>query len=180
MVHLARLLFLSVSLVTIVFGNLLKRTVTQIEGDIANISSLVNILCDDINGFPASGLAGALSIHQAVGNLVTAFNTATSDIEATGSISEADAQRILATLAPILSLLEDCTGQMTTKRPNFMALPIGGLQALILQDLKNLKTAIDALLLALGAIIPPDLVAQVGATQTDIDSVFAAAITAFS
>jgi hypothetical protein len=65
MVHLARLLFLSVSLVTIVFGNLLKRTVTQIEGDIANISSLVNILCDDINGFPASGLAGALVINAA-------------------------------------------------------------------------------------------------------------------
>ncbi|KAJ7907156.1 hypothetical protein B0H13DRAFT_2332653 [Mycena leptocephala] len=50
---------------------------------------------------------------------------------------------VLAALAPILSLLEDCTGQLITKQPNFTALPIGALQALILQDLKNLKTAID-------------------------------------
>ncbi|KAJ7455497.1 hydrophobic surface binding protein [Mycena latifolia] len=180
MVHLARLLLLSVSLVTTVFGNSLKRTVKQIESDIANISSLVTILCDDINGFPASGLAGALSIHPDIENLITAFNTATSDIEATESISEADAQLILADVASILSFLENCTEQLITKRPNFAALPIGGLQALVLQDLESLKNAIDAFFRALNVSIPPDLAAQAGAIQTDSDSASAAAIAAFS
>lgn len=65
MVHLARLLLLSVSLMTIAYGNPLKRTAAQIESDIASISSQGTTFCNDINGFPASGLVGALVITAA-------------------------------------------------------------------------------------------------------------------
>jgi hypothetical protein len=59
MVQLSRLIF-SLSLLAASVATPLKRTVAQVESDIANISSQVTTLDNNIKAFPGSGLAGAL------------------------------------------------------------------------------------------------------------------------
>jgi hypothetical protein len=92
-------LLLSVSLFVASLATPLKRTVAQVEADIANITSQVNVWDERINGFPSSGLVGALvsfaaafpstffsrsavqAIHNATGGLGTSLTTSTTDIK---------------------------------------------------------------------------------------------------
>ncbi|KAJ6571645.1 hydrophobic surface binding protein A-domain-containing protein [Mycena capillaripes] len=179
MVQFSRLFF-SLSLVAAAFATPVKRTVAQVEADIASISSQVTTLDNDIKGFPASGLAGALGIHAAAGTLGSTLNTGTTDVTNTGTVSEADGATILSSVQAFEPTILDALTQITAKQPNFAALPIGGIPALVLQDLKNLKTSTDGFSGALIAAAPADLKAQATAIQTAIDAAFSKAITAFS
>ncbi|KAF7349327.1 Hydrophobic surface binding protein [Mycena sanguinolenta] len=86
--------FFSLCLIAASFAAPAKRTVTQVEADIASISTQVNVLSNAIQGLPASGLVGALAISTAVELLDTLLNIGTSDIKATGPLDEAGATTI--------------------------------------------------------------------------------------
>ncbi|KAK7046608.1 hydrophobic surface binding protein [Favolaschia claudopus] len=180
MVQFTRSLF-SLCLVAAAFATpLFKRTVAQVESDIASISSQVTTLDNNIKGFPASGLAGALGIHTAATNLETTLNTGTNDVKATPAFSESDGQTILNSVQAIEPVILDALAQITAKKADFDALPIGGLPALILQDLKTLKADTDAFSGALIVNAPADLKSQATTIQTNIDAGFASAIAAYS
>lgn len=72
MVQLSRLL-LSLALVAASLATPLKRTVAQIEADLATLQSQVTSLDNNIKGFPASGLTGAL-VFPAAAFLPTCFH----------------------------------------------------------------------------------------------------------
>ncbi|KAJ7788412.1 hydrophobic surface binding protein A-domain-containing protein [Mycena olivaceomarginata] len=159
MVQLTRLFF-SLCLVSVSFATPAKRTVAQVEADITSIGNQVKTLDTDLTGFPASGLAGALAIHTAASNLVTTVNTGTTDVKNTGTVSEADGNTILTQVQAIEPTILDALSQITAKQPSFAALPIGGIPALVLQDLKTLNTSTVAFAAALIVAAPADLRAQ--------------------
>ncbi|KAJ7243178.1 hydrophobic surface binding protein A-domain-containing protein [Mycena haematopus] len=179
MVQFTRSLF-SLCLIAASFALPAKRTVAQIESDIASISTQVTALDNDIKGFPASGLVGALNIHNAAGSLETTLNTGTSDVEANGPFDEADGTTILNSVQAIEPVILDALSRLATEEPSFAALPIGGIPALVLADLKTLKADTDAFAAALIAAAPADLKAAATTIQSNIDAGFAAAIAAFS
>ncbi|KAJ7023287.1 hydrophobic surface binding protein [Mycena alexandri] len=180
MVQLSRLL-LSLALVAASLATPLKRTVAQIEADLTTLQSQVTSLDNNIKGFPASGLTGALEIHDAAAGLESSLNTATSDVKATPTVSEADATTILNTVQNnIEPLVIDALTRIAGDRAAFDAQPIIGLSALVLVDLQTLKNDTDAFSNALIAAAPADLKTQATAIKTAIDAAFSKAIAAFA
>ncbi|KAF9038012.1 hypothetical protein BJ165DRAFT_1553735 [Panaeolus papilionaceus] len=73
-----------------------------------------------------------------------------------------------------------CLNDIIAKKSTLAAIPITGLIALILQDLKNLQTAIIALENALLGAVPVEVQSQAAATVAAINNAFANAIAAYS
>ncbi|KAJ7578981.1 hydrophobic surface binding protein [Mycena floridula] len=160
-----------------------KRTPAQVEADLDNMTTQVSNLDTAITGFPASGLAGALTIHTDIGNLNTAIQQATTDTMATPPFSEADGNLILTKEKKFLSILVDVMNQLVSKKTSFQgqkALPLGGVPALVLQDLQSLSPNVCALEKAIIAKLPADLVAEMNVIKNSVSSSFATAIAAYS
>jgi hypothetical protein len=108
-------------------------------------------------------------------SVITTLNGAVTDVTATSQLSEADGRTILSSVEAIEPTILDALTNIVVKKPAFVrvyfsllagperlttslflqaALPIGGLPALILQDLKNLKTATVAFANGLVSIAP--------------------------
>ncbi|KAF7349340.1 Hydrophobic surface binding protein [Mycena sanguinolenta] len=190
--------FFSLCLVAASFAVPTKRTVAQVEADIANIATQVTALDNDIKGFPASGLVGALNINTASTNLETTLNTATTDVKNTGAVDEADATTILNSVKAIQPVIIDGLTRISTEEPAFVnntpfrrrlefliymhrrLLPVAGIPALVLLDLQTLKTDTDAFGAALISAAPADLKAEATSILSAIDGAFATAIAAFS
>ncbi|KAL0568528.1 hypothetical protein V5O48_013455 [Marasmius crinis-equi] len=159
-----------------------KRDVATVKADIATISTQVNALDTSINAFPNTGgtLASALAIHNAAVTLDTSVKKAVTDTQATSAFSEADGQSILSSVEAIEPTILDALNGIVAKKAAFQALPIGGIPALVLQDLKNLNTDTGAFADALIAKSPADLVTQANQIKTTIANAFATAIAAYS
>ncbi|KAF7349321.1 Hydrophobic surface binding protein [Mycena sanguinolenta] len=169
--------FCSLCLIAVSFAAPTKRTVAQVEADITDISNQATTLDNDIKGFPASGIFGALAMENAVGSLETALNKGTSDVQATGLINEADATTMLNAVKAIEPTIIDGLEQLTAKESDIFRDPP---KEVVLSDLKNLQTATDAFAGALIAAAPADLTAQATSIQSAIDAAFATAIAAYS
>ncbi|KAJ7603570.1 hydrophobic surface binding protein, partial [Roridomyces roridus] len=172
-------LFIAASLVASGFASPAKRTVAQVEADIATITSQVNALDTQITGFPASGLTGALAIHSAAGTLETALSTGTSDVKSTGSLSEADGTTVLNSVSALSPTILDSLSQLTAKKASFAALPIAGIPALVLADLQALNASTGAFSAALIASAPADQVATATSLQNGVIAAFNTAIAAY-
>ncbi|KAJ7207202.1 hydrophobic surface binding protein, partial [Mycena pura] len=153
MVQLSLSLFV-LSLFAVSFTNPVKRTVAQVESDIATISTQLTSLDNDIKGFPASGLVGALNIHSAAGTLDNTLNSATTDVTATGTVDVADGTTILNAVQAFVPTIQDATTRISGDKAAFAAQPIGGLPALVLSDLKALNASTIAFANALIAGAP--------------------------
>ncbi|KAJ7839179.1 hydrophobic surface binding protein A-domain-containing protein [Mycena leptocephala] len=169
----------SLSLLAAGVATPLKRTVAQVESDIANISSQVTTLDNNIKAFPGSAVVFQ-GIHSAAGNLESILNKATSDVNATGAVSEADAMTILHSVEALEPTILDSLSQISTKRAAFDSQPISGLSALVKADLQTLKTDTDAFANALIAAAPADLKAEAMTILTNVDNGFNSAIAAYS
>ncbi|KAJ7611149.1 hydrophobic surface binding protein [Mycena rosella] len=180
MVQFSRLIF-SLSLFAAAFATPVKRTVAQVEADIASISAQVTTLDNAIKAFPATGgsLVAALTIHTDATSLETTLNQGTSDVTATGTVSEADGRTILSAVEAFEPTILDALTQIAAKQPAFAALPIGGIPALILQDLQTLKTDTVNFSNALIANAPADLKAEATTLTNNITNGFNTAIAAY-
>ncbi|KAJ7484828.1 hydrophobic surface binding protein [Mycena galericulata] len=181
MVQISRFLtVLSVAAVGLALS--VKRTVAQVEADIATISTQVTTLDNAIEAYPTSGgtLLAALTIHSDATTLITTLNSATTDVTNTGALAEADARTILNSVEAIEPTIFDALTDIVTKQASFAALPIGGIPALILQDLTNLKTATVAFAAALVSNAPADLQAEATTVEDNITAAFDPAIAAYS
>ncbi|KAJ6492998.1 hydrophobic surface binding protein [Mycena sanguinolenta] len=172
--------FFSLCLIAASFAVPTKRTVAQVEADIANIATQVTTLDNDIKGFPASGLVGALNINTASGNLETTLTGATTDVKNTGPVDDADGTTILNAVKVIQPVIIDGLTRISTEKAAFAALPVAGIPALVLLDLQNLKTDTDAFGAALIAEAPADLKPVATSILSAIDAAFATAIAAYS
>ncbi|KAJ7888325.1 hydrophobic surface binding protein [Mycena olivaceomarginata] len=153
-----------------------------LTADIARISTQVTTLDNAIEAYPLTGgtLLNALTIHTDATTLITTLNGAVTDVTATSQLSEADGRTILSSVEAIEPTILDALTNIVVKKPAFAALPIGGLPALILQDLKNLKTATVAFANGLVSIAPADLVAEATQLSSNITAAFDPAIAAYS
>ncbi|KAJ7603571.1 hydrophobic surface binding protein [Roridomyces roridus] len=175
MVQISRILF-AAYLVAAGFATPVKRTVAQIEACIANVNTDLTTMGNAINGFPASGLGGALAIHTAAGNLGTALSAGTSALVSTGSLSEADGQVIVGSISAMQSPILNLLNQLGKKKAGFAALPVGGIPAEVLADLQALKTKTTAFSAALIANSPAGQVSIATSIETTIIAGFNTAI----
>ncbi|KJA21575.1 hypothetical protein HYPSUDRAFT_187330 [Hypholoma sublateritium FD-334 SS-4] len=159
-----------------------KRTVAKVEADIATISSSVKNLDDLITAYPATGgtLLGALNIHTAAVSLISSLVTGTSDVTSTGPVSVADGTTIFNAVQAIAPTIGDALTGIVAKKSSFAALPIGGIPALILQDLTLLRGNTTAFSNALIANAPESLVAEDTTLKNNILAAFVPAIAAYS
>lgn len=182
MVQISTGLLLLFSVVTASSALVTKRTVAQVESDITNIATQVNALDSSIKAFPDTGgtLLSALAIHSSATSLLSTIQTATTDTTATAAFSEGDGATILAAVEGFEPTILDALTAIVAKQPAFQALPIGGIPALVLQDLQNLNSGTTAFENALIAKSPADLLAQANDIKTSIGNAFTTAIAAYS
>ncbi|KAF7314382.1 Hydrophobic surface binding protein [Mycena kentingensis (nom. inval.)] len=173
MVHFTRALVIAASFFAVAFGTPTptKRTVAQVETDLRNIATQVQTLDTQIRGFPASGLAGALAIHNSAAPLNTAIQQCTTDVNNTGAVGDADSIAILGIVQGFLPNILDALSRISMDRAAFDAQPIGGLSALVRVDLQNLSASTQALSNALAA----NAAAAEKPAATSIESVLATA-----
>ncbi|KAJ7203040.1 hypothetical protein GGX14DRAFT_462005, partial [Mycena pura] len=105
---------------------------------------------------------------------------ATSDVQATGPLTEEDCLSILQALETVVSILVQILKDLVAKKPAFGGQPISGLIALILEDIQSLRNAIIALINALIDECPADLGAEAGELQDELTVAFASAVDAYS
>ncbi|KAK1231028.1 hypothetical protein PQX77_005868, partial [Marasmius sp. AFHP31] len=120
------------------------------------------------------------AIHNSAVALDNSVKKGTTDTQATAAFSEADGQSILASVQALVPTIQHALQQIVAKKPAFDALPVGGIPALVLQDLRNLNTDTGAFADALIAKSPADLVTQANQIKTTIANAFATAIAAYS
>jgi len=181
MVKFSVLLFIA-SLSASGFSIPAKRTVSQVETDIASISGQVTTLDNAINSFPNTGgsLLAALAIHTDSTSLQSSLNQATSDINGTPPFSEADGQVIFTSVQSFEPKILDALKAIAGKRAAFDGLPLGGVSGLVKQDLANLRTATDAFADALIAKAPDDLKQQSTDIKNAVDVAFVSAQAAYA
>ncbi|KAJ7048528.1 hydrophobic surface binding protein [Mycena amicta] len=159
MVHLARSLVVVSSLFALVFAIPTKRTAAQVEADLRNISTQVTNLDTQIKGFPASGLAGALT---------------------NGPVDDTDGNAILAIVQGFQPTILDALTRLVADKAAFASEPISGLPALVHQDLVNLLTATQSLAAALIANAPPDLQPTASVIENAVLSAITSAVQAYA
>ncbi|KAF9459839.1 hydrophobic surface binding protein [Collybia nuda] len=191
MVHISSTLLLAFAFVATAISTPLKRTVAEIQADIADISAQVTSLDQKITAFPATGgsLAAALidpfgkrtsqAIHSSSGTLVASLKKGTTDVTATGPVNEADGGAILSSVNAFEPTIQHALVGIVEKRPAFQALPIGGIPALVLQDLKDLNTNTVAFSDALITNAPDSLKGAATQLKDGIVAGFATAIAAY-
>ncbi|KAF5383130.1 hypothetical protein D9615_004816 [Tricholomella constricta] len=159
-------------------------TVDDILNDISVISTKLNSLDDAITAFPVTGgsLAKALAIHSNAVSLGTSIDKATTDTLAVdpNPVSEADAGALIAAFEVLEPVIKHALVGIVDRRPAFTALPIGGIPALVKQDLNNLSASTIALEDALVSVTPESAVPEAVELRNRIDAAFATAIAAYA
>lgn len=158
---------------------LVYRDVVTVQNDITQkIGPQFNTLNNDINGFPASGLAGAFAIHGDVQVLVTTLNTAISNIKSTGSFGTVSGTTILADIQLLVPTILATLVNLGLQAPSWAAIPGG--TAFVLSDLQSLNTAFSNYEDAIIGGVPFLLKAGGTAIKVQITGAFDTAIAAYS
>ncbi|GES65495.1 hypothetical protein ATEIFO6365_0010041800 [Aspergillus terreus] len=137
-----------------------------------NIAPQITKLSADVEGFPDSGLDGALAIDTDSKDLVNIFDSAAENARNEGSFSFADGVTILADLSPITNTMTGILDGLSAKKDDFnqLVLPAG---SLILSDLQKLNQSSIEYLDALVADSPTAQVPPFVAVRTTWASAFA-------
>ncbi|KFX98533.1 hypothetical protein O988_04294 [Pseudogymnoascus sp. VKM F-3808] len=158
---------------------LVHRDVITVENDITQkIGPQINQLNKDVNGFPNSGLTGALAIHGDVQTLASTVNTAISNIRSTGSFGTMSGTTILANIQAVLPTFLATLVDIGLQEPSWA--DIQGGTALVLSDLQSLNTAFSNYADAIVGGEPFLLKAGGLAIKTQITGGFSTAIAAYS
>ncbi|KAF9041550.1 hydrophobic surface binding protein A-domain-containing protein [Panaeolus papilionaceus] len=160
----------------------LATTPAQIISDIQGITTQTQTLDTNIKAITTTNIVGALAVHTAAGNLVTSINSATTDTKAVtpNPVSETDGASILSAVQTLEPIIIGALNDLVAKKATIAAIPINGLTALVLQDLKNLQTATTAFENALLGTAPSDIKTKAAPIVTAINSAFTSSIATFS
>ncbi|KAF3391679.1 hypothetical protein F1880_007726 [Penicillium rolfsii] len=176
MVLIAKLLALAL---TATATPVLRRDAAQVGNDITEkIKPEIKTLYNDVQGFPASGLTGALTFQKDAQVLITTVNDATHDVKSSGSFSEDDGETILADLQMLTSPLLGTLSALASQADAWEKIPTG--PALVLSDLKGLNATFVDFVNALLAASPADQAPSITSFKTQMVGGFIAAIDAYS
>ncbi|KAJ3785204.1 hydrophobic surface binding protein A-domain-containing protein [Lentinula aff. detonsa] len=174
MVQLAPVFSLSSLFVLATGTPLIKRDMATIQADITNISSLLVTWDNDVNAFSGT-TDGANAIHADSVALESAFQTATTDTQATTNFTtDMNALLVLGQMENSSTILVGGLTQIAEKSANFTS--ING-TATILSDLSSLGAAATGFIAAISDIITdPEVVAQATQFETTWSAAFGDAI----
>ncbi|KAF9558553.1 hydrophobic surface binding protein [Agrocybe pediades] len=161
----------------------LSATVADVIADTHNIVAQTNTLDSVITSFPNTGgsLTAALSIHSGAVSLGSTIDRGTADIiSAHKPVSQADGTTILSVVQTFENAIVRTLSDIVAKKATFAALPIGGIPALVLQDLINLRNSVFKFETQLIGYVPSKLVAPANKMLAPINDAFARAIAVYS
>ncbi|KAF8879781.1 hydrophobic surface binding protein A-domain-containing protein [Gymnopilus junonius] len=168
------------SVVTLVVAS----TASDVIADIKLITSGATALDNAVNAFPTTGgtLQGALTIHTDAQSLSTTIVKATTDAKNVSPkpFSASDASTVIKALQALEPVVTDVLKGVVVKKAALSALPIGGVVALVKQDLNLLSADTTALAAAVDAVMPADQVPAVTKIKNDVAAAFASAIAAYA
>ncbi|KAE8329429.1 hypothetical protein BDV39DRAFT_171852 [Aspergillus sergii] len=143
------------------------------------ISPQVTKLAEDVQGFPESGLDGALAVDSDAKDLVTILDSATENARGQGSYSQVTGVALTADIAPVVTTLDDLLSGLSAKKDDFNALtlPEG---SLILSDLQKLNQSTVDYANALVDAAPVLQVVAMIAIRDNIAAAFEQAIDAYT
>ncbi|KAG6879062.1 hypothetical protein C0992_005409 [Termitomyces sp. T32_za158] len=151
-------------LATLAISSYAQTSVAQIEDDINNnIAPALTALLNSIDAFPVSGgdLISALLIHTNALNVDTTVVGTTNDVNgAACPVGESDGQAILADLQALLPTIQQSLTDLVARKAAFQALPLGGVPALVQQDLSTLSQDTNTLAAAFIACAPVRLLSS--------------------
>ncbi|KAL7949440.1 hypothetical protein V8C42DRAFT_310901 [Trichoderma barbatum] len=179
MVAITKFLWLALTATAATATAIIRRDVVTVQNDITQkLGPSLNTLNKDINGFPASGLTGALTIQTDFDNVVAILNTTTSDIKATGSFGVVSGTTILAQIQVLVPTFLASLVAIGAQASSWHSIPGG--QALILHQLQAGNTAVSIFLDAIIAAEPLLLKAGSVAIKTQLTGAFTTAIASYS
>lgn len=154
------------------------RDATTVENDLTEkIGPQLNILNHDVAAFPASGRAGALTIHTDFETLVTTLDAARTNVQNTGIFGIVSGTSILADIQLLVPTILATLVEIGNQEPSWSEIPGG--KAQVLSDLQNLNTAFSNYFDAVIAAEPLLLKAGGIAVKTKVASAFTTAIAAY-
>ncbi|KAL7931204.1 hydrophobic surface binding protein A domain-containing protein [Trichoderma chlorosporum] len=175
MMNFAKFLLLASTAAAII----LPRDALTVDTDInQKLGPLYKTLDNDVKAYPASGLPGALAIHDDVQTLVAVTQNTTSDVKASGSFSEADGTTILQDIQALVSTILGSLSAFQDQVPAWANIPGG--TAVVLNDLQSLNTTSINFFNALITAAPAGLIPSFTSIKTQIVGGFNSAIAAYS
>ncbi|KAK6537238.1 hypothetical protein TWF694_011435 [Orbilia ellipsospora] len=158
---------------------LLRRDVITVENDITQkIEPQITTLNKDVNGYPASGLNGALAIHSDIQQLVATVNTATDNIKSTGSFGTVAGTTIVAQFQSIVPAFLEAIVNLGAQVSDWVNIP-GGRQ-LVLNDLEAMNAAFVGYFDAMIGAEPILLKAGAVALKAQVNGAFVATIAEYT
>ncbi|KAG5640221.1 hypothetical protein DXG03_009773 [Asterophora parasitica] len=171
------IVFVLASLVVSSFAS----TAADVKADIVDISAKLNALDVTVYALPlpSGTLSQALAIHTNAGPLIAASNKGAADAVSVSPnpLSLIDGRAILDSVEALEPTIYHALNGIVARFAR--VLPVGGISALVKQDLVSWNAASQALEVGLIGSAPVSLVAEATTLKTRIDAAFAAAIAAF-
>ncbi|KAF3912815.1 hypothetical protein AA313_de0201647 [Arthrobotrys entomopaga] len=161
MVAIIKLLFFALTASATPLAVVQRDKFNSVQNDIAQkIDPQITKLNNDVNGFPVSGLVGALAIENDVQALFLILEMATFNVKATGLFNSIFSITIVDQFQSITATLLDTLAAMSAQAPSWTIIPGG--RALILSDLKSLATGfmiyLDAIVKEVYFAVRPDAI----------------------
>ncbi|KAF5356470.1 hypothetical protein D9757_012474 [Collybiopsis confluens] len=164
-----------VSLALLASATPVKRTQAKIEQDLTRVDTLVTAWDNAVNAFRGNANQ-ANALHNAAVQLNSAINQATTDTKATALLTTDMATlQILGVFENASPTLVGGLTQISEKSKSFAA--IRGATAVVEQDVRTLSTSTAALLTAISAISPAEVVPQASQFAVTLNDAYADTLT---
>ncbi|KAJ8652114.1 hypothetical protein O0I10_012265 [Lichtheimia ornata] len=155
-----------------------RRGVPECAAGLTQVQSQLDVVTTGVNNWKVSdGYAGALKVQTEETKLEKNLDSAKSACTISGTVSEADADTILAQVDTLVPKVETALDSLVQKKSDFDQVLL--VTALVTKDIKNLKTKTDALDNALLSATPASYKDRANAYVKRINDAFAAAYTAY-
>ncbi|KAL7931196.1 hypothetical protein V8C35DRAFT_119402 [Trichoderma chlorosporum] len=142
MVAITKFLWLALTATAATAAAIVQRDVITVQNDITQkIGPSLTTLNNDVAGFPASGLAGAIKIQEDFTALIAAVDGTISDIRSTGSFGVVSGTTILAQIQILVPAFLGTLVNLGLQESSWSAIPDG--RALILNQLQKANTVMS-------------------------------------
>ena len=155
-----------------------RRGVPECADGLTQVQNQLDVVTTGVNNWKASdGYAGALKVQTEETKLENNLDSAKSACTISGTVSEEDADTILAQVETLVPKVETALDSLVEKKSEFDQVLL--VTALVTKDIKNLKTKTDALDKALVSATPDSYKDKADGYVKRIEDAFAAAYKAF-
>ncbi|KAL6699675.1 hypothetical protein J3F84DRAFT_345007 [Trichoderma pleuroticola] len=178
MVAITTLLCLVLTATVTAATAIVQRDALTVQNDITQeMGPGWNTLNQDLNGFPSSGFAGAITIRDDIANIVTILERTVSDIKSTGSFSTVSGTTILADIQLLMPTMLASLVTIGAQEPDWEAMH-GGSWVLSQVESMDIATSnfMDAIIAAEPLLMKPGCLAL----KAGMSGAFTTAVAAYA